>query len=154
MERFISDDYMYYNIRKHRYILTNEALVEEYGIDLYGVLNPEGDANPDTLPDRFLNRVSKEVYEYIYSWSSDRDATEYLISDEQYRSTIEEAMLELAYTFLMTNTDPNMLFKETSLGTIVVPPTVQTMLINNGLLFRGEIFNLPPDYKKTRGMDY
>lgn len=154
MKKYISDEYMEYDIDKHRYILTNEAMEEFYGIDLRAVLNAEGDFNPDTLPYRFLDRVSKQVYNYIYSWAADKNQTEFVISDKSYRQDIQDAMLELAYSYLMENKDPNILFKESSLGTIVVPPVVQTILMNGGLLFRGQFNGLPSDYLDSKGIDY
>lgn len=154
MPRYFNDNYMTYDLNNHRYVLTEDALLEDYGIDLNSTLDSEGDANKDKLPERFLKRVSMMLYYYIYSWSQNRDDTEYVISGVDYREDIKQAMEELAYSFLINNTDPSLLFTGNTLKTSEVPPTVQTILMDSGLLFRGTYTRLPENYKDTRGYDY
>ena len=145
---------MYYDLNKHRYILTPEALNDDYGIDLAATLRTSGDSNPDTLPERFLKRVSLIVYNYIYSWAQDKDASEYVFSDPEYRETIKEAMEELAYAWLTSNSDPSVFFTEDIYTNIKVNPAVHTILVDNGLLFRGKYINLPKDWIDTKGEEY
>ena len=56
---------MYFDAVSCRYVLIEEFVKEETGIDLGAWLNTFGDANPSNVPKRFLKRVSMEIYNYI-----------------------------------------------------------------------------------------
>lgn len=154
MKNYSNTNRMFYNINKHRYILTPDAIEQTYGIQLLDVLDSDGDISPDTLPERFLDRASKMLYTYMYSWAEDHDKTEYVLSLPKNRDGIEEAMEEYVYSLLMNNTDPSVYFTGNSLNAVEVPPNVQTILLNNGLIFRGTYCNLPEGWHDTRGVDY
>lgn len=153
MPNYINDNKMEYNLSKHRYALTETAMEEDYGISL-SCLDSDGDISPETLPRRYLDRVSLILYTYIYSWCIDRDDTEYVLSLPENRETILNAMEELCYSFLMNNTDPNLNFTGDTLKSIEVNPAVQTILMDGGVLFRGKYIGLPQHYKDTKGEDY
>lgn len=154
MANYTDSGNMIYDLNKHRYILTPEAIQEVYGINLVDALDSDSDASPETLPDRFLERASKILYNYMYSWAEDKAATEYFLSLPRNREAIEEVQLEYVYSLLMNNTDPSIFFTGNALNAIEVPPNVQTILLNNGLIFRGRFYNLPQDYQKGRGVEY
>lgn len=145
---------MKYNFKKHRYILTPQAIEERYGISLLDVLDSDSDISPETLPERFLDRVSVVLYEYIYSWSQDQAKSEYVLSLDRLRDGLEEAMCELCYAWLLNNTDPSIYFTGNTLKCIEVPPVVQTILLNKGLLIRGRFYNITDNELATRGVDY
>ena len=55
---------MTYDYKHHRYVLTDQALLEELGISFANL--PESmDANPSTRAQRFCKTVSANVYRYI-----------------------------------------------------------------------------------------
>lgn len=151
---YYDDEYMFYDIRKHRYILYPDALQNLYGINLIDVLDSDSDIDPETLPERFLDRASLILYTYMYSWAENKDKTEYVLSLEGKREGIKDAMLEYVYSLLMNNTDPSIFFTGNSLRAVEVPPNVQTILLNNGLIFRGRYYNLPNNFKELRGVEY
>lgn len=146
--------YMVYNLDKHRYILTQDAIAENYNFNLRDILDTDGTISPDAMPNNYLDRVSMILYMYIYSWAQDPDATEYVLSLPKYRDTIQSALLELTYGFIMNNTDPSIYFTGDTLKTIEVNPAVQTILMNGGVLFRGQYFNLPYNYQDLKGVEY
>ena len=154
MTNYIDTEEMYYDITKHRYILTEDAIVNRYGLQLSLLLDGDSEVNPDTIGERFLQRASVVLYNYIYSWSSNKEDTEYVISFPKYRDAIQEAMEELVYGWINSNTDPNIFFQTNALECIKLVPSAHTILLNNGLLFRGTYTNLPKDYQLGRGEDY
>lgn len=58
---------IYFDEDSQRYVLTDDYVKQETGIDLSATLNSFGDANPTSLPTRFLKRVSMIVYNFIES---------------------------------------------------------------------------------------
>ena len=154
MPNYTQTEDMQYNLFKHRYILTVDGFARKYGIQLSDVLNTEGDIDPDTLPERFLDRVSMYVYQYIYIWSQNKDEKEYIISLQKYRQPIEDAMGELAYSWLLSNTDPSVFFHEDPNKLIKLVPTVHTILMTGDCLHRGKYIMLPQDWQSTKGTDY
>ena len=145
---------MIYNMNKHRYILTPEGFEERYGINLLDVLDSDGSNSPDLIAEQYLDRVSLILYNYIYSWSQDKNKTEFVISLDTYRDAIEDALSELAYAWIVNNTDPSLFYTDNPLKTIQVPPTVQTILINNSIIYRGQYYMLPNDWKELKGVEY
>lgn len=97
-----NDDYMQYDINSHKYRLLPKACLELLGINLSdaGILNPTGDANSATLPDRFLAQVSNTLYNWIYSHTIDKLWVEYILAKyPPCREIIQQALLnEVIYT--------------------------------------------------------
>lgn len=56
---------MYFDEAVNRYVLADDFVKQETGIDLATWLNTFGDANPSDVPRRFLKRVSMIIYNYI-----------------------------------------------------------------------------------------
>lgn len=148
------DNEMFYNLDEHRYVLTPEHMADKYGIQLSDILDADGMIDPERLPEMFLDRVSFILYSYIYLWSSEHDKTEYALSLERYREGIKKAMGEFCYTWLMNNTDPSVFFSGNALRAVEVPPSVQTILLQYGITFRGNFFNMPNNWQAMRGIDY
>lgn len=151
MANFINDDYAIYDLKKHRYLVTPYAVEETLGISLGEVLNPEGDINPATLPERFIDFASLTLYTYIYSFNKDKDATEYYISLPRFREGIIDAQIQLIYSFLLNNKPLGVYYSESPEELVQGLP--KQILINYGLLNRSSLI-LNNGYKNTRGVDY
>jgi len=151
---YINDEYMIYDLNKHRYILTPEALEKDYSINLAQTLDTDDSSDPERVPELFLDRCSKIIYTYIYSWASERDKTEYIIANEKYRETIKDAMEEYVYSLLLNNKEPNLLFSGKTIADLELPPSVQNILRTSGILFRGKYIILDQNWKEKRGIEY
>ena len=72
------DEYMTYDYRTHKYILTEKAVLDELGENLDVVL-----VNSDpTSRNAFLRKVSRSVYDYILSASQSPDYIEYILAKD------------------------------------------------------------------------
>ena len=144
---YINTDEMTYDLTTHRYTLTvdgyekisGEALMADHGLSF-----EQGQ--------RLLSRVSNIIYNYIYAWARDKERTMYEISLPQYRDGLQEAMVEMTTAVLANKTDPSLYFKNRKF-TEIVSPQVRMILLNNKILFRGELKYIQ-DYNKNKGVDY
>lgn len=86
---------MIYDYRKHRYMLTEKAVLELLGENL----NDLTDGNV-TLKNKLLMDASADVYGYIYEDSRSPDYIERIMAlDEDLRPTIQDMLLaQLEYT--------------------------------------------------------
>ena len=66
-----SDDYMVFDEKTNRYILTEKYTVDVMGLDLEGAINERNGINPQILIKRFLTDVSDDIYEFIHLHSCD-----------------------------------------------------------------------------------
>ncbi len=91
----LNDEYMIYDYRKHRYMLTEKAVLELLGENL----NDLTDGNV-TLKNKLLMDASADVYGYIYEDSRSPDYIERIMAlDEDLRPTIQDMLLaQLEYT--------------------------------------------------------
>lgn len=91
----LNDEYMIYDYRKHRYMLTENAVLELLGENL----NDLTDGNV-TLKNKLLMDASADVYGYIYEDSRSSDYLERIMAlDEDLRPTIQDMLLaQLEYT--------------------------------------------------------
>ena len=96
-----TDNCMRYDATKHRYVLTESHVLESMNIDLRDVLNTSASADVANEIDRFLDRVSREVYAFIYRTAAFRYSTERILAlDTDARPFIQQAMEEqLLYLF-------------------------------------------------------
>lgn len=139
-----NDNNMIYNRSKHRYILTEEHVLESLNVDLRTVLNTSDSADIANAPEKLLDRVSKIVYEYIYSIVAFRYKTERdLAFDANYREALSDAMGE-QLVYMLNNGD---LFGMSGInaetGTVVdvrtirgaqIAPLAKDILINTGIV--------------------
>jgi len=151
---YIDDEEMYYDIKKHQYILTPAAMENNYSISLQDTLDTDGAVDPQAVPQMFLRRVSEAVYSYIYLFSTNKRVTEYRISLPEFREGIKEAMMELAYSVLLTNTDPSLQWSGNNNKPLVVTPSVKSILRRYNLLFRGITWDITEKELATKGVDY
>lgn len=90
----VSDNYMVYDYETHRYVLTEKGVLSELGENLQVILDTGGDANPSTLVNRFLKKISQTVYLYLYRDSMNPDWTEYILATyPALRPWIKEMLL-------------------------------------------------------------
>jgi hypothetical protein len=86
---------MRYDAIKHRYILTVDHVLGSMNIDLRDVLNTSASADVANEAERVLDRVSKEVYAFIYRVAAFRFTTERaLAKDHDARPFLLSAMEE------------------------------------------------------------
>lgn len=99
------DEIIQYDYKAHRYVLTERGVLSELGENLDVILNSEGDANPSTLAERFLRRVSQVVYMYIYRDSMNEQWLEYILAKyPPLRDKIRE-MLQAQMLYMLENGD-------------------------------------------------
>lgn len=95
MSRPYSDDKMVYNFEAHRYVLTEEYCSNQLNVNIAEVLNTAGVADIANAPERFLDRISRIIYSYIYSINAFKYETERKIAQtEQCRKPLMNAMGE------------------------------------------------------------
>lgn len=93
------DEYMTYDYRSHRYVLTPKAVLDELGENLDIILV---NADPVTR-NAFLQKVSRAVYNYIKQGSSSWEYVEYIMAkDGRLRDTIKE-MLVSQVEYMLTD---------------------------------------------------
>ena len=96
---------MFYNKRKHRYVLTEECVLEDMNIDLSVVLNTSDVADVANAAGKLLDRVSMLVYSYIYKIVPFRYKTERALAlEEENRLPLYEAMKE-QLLYMLNNGD-------------------------------------------------
>lgn len=100
-----TDNRMKYDYNKHRYVLTEEHVLESMNIDLRAILNASMSADIANVVDRLLDRVSFEVYSFIYRVCAFRYETEKTLAlDNGARGFILEA-LEEQLLYILQNGD-------------------------------------------------
>lgn len=88
-----SDDYMVFDEKTNRYILTEKYTVDVMGLDLEGAINERNGINPQILIKRFLTDVSDDIYEFIHLHSCDNVQQDTLIAlCPSLRPIIQKAM--------------------------------------------------------------
>lgn len=88
-----NDDHMIYNEKISRYILTAQAVLDYYGIDLES--ETKGYNNGNTAIEAILRTVSNHVYNFIHEHNTNNAFQDYLIAaTEKGRDIIKRAMLE------------------------------------------------------------
>ena len=97
------DEIMTYDYQNHRYVLTKDGVLNVLGENLDIILNADGDANPSTLADRVLRRVSQTVYMWLYRGSMNRDWLEYILATyPPLRDSVRE-MLQAQLIYVLNN---------------------------------------------------
>lgn len=146
MANYTNDDYMIYSLKNHRYTLTTDSIENELGISLDDILS-DTDGNAST---RWLNRLSRVFYSYLYSYSQSKEMSEYFLSLPLNRDNIYEGLLMLAEAWLINRHDPGMLFGTD--GTYITPELIDFVRAS-GLASRN-LFLFAKDYNKNKGIDY
>lgn len=142
-----SDKDMTYDYNSHKYVLTPQCVKNELGQDLEEVLDKTGDANPSTLAERFLKRVSHLVYCHIYAYAQNVPLVEYMLAkQERFRDVLKNAMLERVL-FMLTSGDvttqsglnlrDGRKISKADLKDASIPMEEECILENAGLLYAG-----------------
>ena len=97
-----SDDYMTYDEAQNRYVLTEKAVLDEYGIDLSAEALDSGNL---IAVKSILRRVSKNVYNFIHGFSCQNETQDLMIArSESGRQMIQAALLE-QFLYMRVNGD-------------------------------------------------
>lgn len=97
-----TDSNMIYDYNKHRYILTQDCLMNELGVDISRF--NDGTINAQTVINSFLNTVSIQVYNYIYSCNNKPALTYLAAKMPSARQVLQDAMGQQAL-YLLQNGD-------------------------------------------------
>ena len=97
-----SDDYMTYDEAQNRYVLTEKAVLDEYGIDLAAEALDSGNL---IAVKAILKRVSNNVYNFIHTFSNQNDVQDRMIAySDTGREMIKSALLE-QFLYMRVNGD-------------------------------------------------
>ena len=134
MPNFINDNEMVYNVKTHRYTLTENFFNTYHNVNLKDILINNTDVDGDAVARQFLDRVSKNFYTFILSTVPSVKKAQYIFSKSEYREGIKECMLELGYAYIVNNYDPSVMWEHADKK--MVPQSVETMALNYGLFNR------------------
>jgi hypothetical protein len=145
---FTNDKYMTYDIEKHQYILTPQALLDLKGVDLSAIFNEDQDVQTQA----FLLRVSQAVYGYALGLAQDPMLTQYMLSLPSFRTDLRDALAEQAFDIALNRTDPGAFFSGQGINELVTP-IVRSMMLNSGIAFRGTYArnSYPADWMDSKG---
>ncbi len=139
-----SDNQMTYNERAHRYVLTQECVLEDMNIDLGAVLNTSDVADVASAAEKFLDRVSMQIYAWIYRVNPFRFRTEReLALNPNIRPYLYDAMKEQVFYVLNNgdlsalsgvNVDTGMTVEERRKRSAEVAPLAKDILIDAGIV--------------------
>ena len=107
MEYFTTDNWAYYDLKRHMYVLKPEFIRDNYSIELLAALDTTGSHNAKKAVEGFLRRASMVMYNYIYRHHQGQ--VEYmryrLARYPEYRFTLLEGLGELVYSWIINNND-------------------------------------------------
>lgn len=131
-----SDDYMIFDERKCRYVLTEKALTDLCAIDLRARMTETATLNPETVIQRVVNTVSDIVYYYMHSHTMNPKRLNQMIAfSPESREVIQEAMCHQAI-YMGANGDLFLSAAETDTGK-EISQMCKMALLNGGLLYTG-----------------
>lgn len=135
---------MFYNKRKHRYVLTEECVLEDMNIDLGVVLNTSDVADVANAASKLLDRVSMLIYGYIYKAVPFRYKTERALAlEDENRQPLYDAMKEQLLYMLNNgdfsnlsgiNLDNGMVIEQSILRSAEIAPIAKDILIDAGIV--------------------
>jgi hypothetical protein len=168
MPYFTNDNWAYYDLNAHRYILKPEQIRDNYSIELIQVLDATGAINAQAVVNSFLKRASRVLYNYIYSHhpGNVEYITYRLAKHPEHRPVILEAMGELVYSWILNNNDLTIqngiaidtgkLYERLDAIKNQVPVSVEEILYNAGITLRAR-WNYDSQYqldKPLKGVDW
>lgn len=107
MDYPLSDELMFYSFEEHRYILNNKDISNNLGEDLNVRLNKKGASNIENVVSNFLNQISFEIYNYIYSFNSNNRGQCYVIAKSKTARNIIKKAMEQQVLYTLANGDLN-----------------------------------------------
>jgi len=154
----LEDDDATYNKRVHRYVLTQDYILDTYGDNL------DVDAGSSDKADVILNEISRQVYRWMYMQvlNNTRPILEYLIAkDTDRREALIQAMGE-QYQYARTsggnlvahqsgiNPETGVSISADSLARMVVSEEVKQTLDSMGMTNRRISYHVTQEEKDTR----
>lgn len=95
----ISDNYMTFNEKENRYVLTEQDIISNLGIDVNERLK-----NPDAVSS-LLNQISIQVYRFIHQFNVDNAFQDYVIAHTEMGRKIIKSAMEEQFIYVMVNGD-------------------------------------------------
>lgn len=154
-----TDNQMKYDASKHRYILKVDHVLESMNIDLRDVLNTSASADVANEAERVLDRVSREVYAFIYRVAAYRNKTERALAvDPNARPFLLTAMEEQLLYMLQNgdlavqsgvNVQNGMAIDKTRLRAAEIAPMAYDAIMESGYVcaaFSRGIGDIKPRY--------
>lgn len=106
-----SDENLRYDENKHKYYLTEQALINE-GIDIRGRIAEGSATSPEYVINGFINRVSAVIYSHIHEFNADNKHQDFLISHiPSARNMIFNALINQAI-YMYRNGDLTLSIKD------------------------------------------
>lgn len=141
------DTYMTYSAITHRYTLTQQAAKDLCNIDLAVELDTSGLPNAGNMADQYLDNVSMQIYQYIYSYARNMYAAEFdLAKTPTLRRVVMDAM-RYQLSYMVANGDlasvsgvsfrNGQTMDRKAIKTASIAPMVETILINSGICYTG-----------------
>lgn len=97
-----SDELMYYDFKKHRYVLTTKCVLDELNTNLSARLNVKGAENAENYAQSILDQISLQVYNFIYQHNAQWLFVQKILAKcPSAREIIKEAMKQQVLYFLM-----------------------------------------------------
>ena len=137
------DNYMMYDRREHRYVLTENFVREKMNIELSSLMDTSFSVDVTNEARLFLDRVSRTVYGYIYRLCPHRYAKEReLAFDEKMRDVLRDAMAE-QITYIIFNGDLSLYSglnasgggtESSRIRSAEIAPIVRDILTNTGVV--------------------
>lgn len=142
-----NDKYMVYSKTKHRYVLTLACANDLHNVDLLAV--SDGEMNKNNAADQVLERVSRQIYNYIYRHAWHRFRTERALAlGVEHRHVLMDAMGD-QLDWMVVNGDT---YNNAERDLPGVCPMAHETLAAAGLLFTGnnsgEVKDIDPEYDK------
>lgn len=99
----IIDNDMIYDEARRRYVLSENYVQNELGLNLLAIAVDELDTNPTTLPSRILKRTSNMVYEFMQlRCRSFGYACELIENDQEMHDAFKDCLSYQLESFVMT----------------------------------------------------
>ena len=142
-----NDKYMVYSNNRHRYVLTLACANDLHNIDLLAL--SDGEMNTNNAADQVLERVSRQIYNYIYRHAWHRNRLEKALAfDGNARQVLMDAMGD-QLEWMVVNGDT---YNNAERDLPGVCPMAHETLAAAGLLFTGnnsgEVKDIDPEYDK------
>lgn len=99
-----SDGAMLYDYENHRYVLTLDHVKNVLNVDLETRLNTHGSSDRATLAQAYLNRISREVYIWLYGHNNQL-LLEYLCAKSETARRVILSALEEQLLYWLANGD-------------------------------------------------
>lgn len=151
-----------YNKKTHKFLITEEGFEERFGVQLLGLITNPITTNEETAVKVFINKVSTDVYTFIYSKAYDKDITEYKLATEiDLIECLEEVLYEYANSLIYNGSiyDGNYV-KESGISVTNedldnnFPIICFTLLEARGLLRTSKYVGFDKNKLKERGVSY